>query len=556
MNASSGVSESPPPRGDVDMLRRLFVAAETLLTARAARIDRLNVFPVPDGDTGTNLVLSLRAGVQAGLASPTSAVGELAAVVARGTLLGARGNSGVILSQYLRGFAEGLEGCESLDGPALGHALAQASQAAYAAVPRPVEGTILTTARKIAEATAANDGTVPAVLDAATTAAQLAVSQTPEELPILREAGVVDAGALGLATILEGMLYGARGEPIVEEPDAGETAPAAVHLVEEIYGYCTQFLLRGDRLNSAEVRARLSDLGDSLLVVGDATLLRVHLHTFTPGEAIDRVLKVGNVESVRIDDMQSQNRALRTEESSDARAVGSGTTLAPARSEPDGVVARTALVAVAPGEGFARLFRSLGVGAVVEGGQGQNVSVRDLLAAIAASSAQATIVLPNNPNLHLAAEQAAKHAGRPVAVVSTRDPAQGVGAALAFQPHHPVEENHREMLEAMAAIRTAEVARAVRDARLGEIRVRDGDAIGMIYGEPVVATRDAADAVVFLLEKLLAGTSEVITLYYGADVSPESAAAVGERVRAAFPSQQVDLVDGGQPHYPYILACE
>ena len=556
MTVNPVVSESPAPRGDAETLRRMFIAAEKLLTVRAARINRLNVFPVPDGDTGSNLAQTLRAAVDAGLEAPTTDPGELAAVVARGALLGARGNSGVILSQYLRGFAEGIAGVEGVDGPGLVQALSGAARAAYAAVPQPVEGTILTAARKVAEATSASTGSLQSVLETATSAAQLAVSQTPEELPILREAGVVDAGAFGLATILEGMLHGARGDAVVEEPDADEGPAPAIHLAEATYGYCTQFLLRGTGLDSTEVRERLTDLGDSLLVVGDETLLRVHLHTLTPGEAIDRLLKLGSVEAVRIDDMQRQNRALRDVADHGVQTAGRGTAIATRKEDPEGRAVRTALVCVAPGDGFAQLFRSLGVGVVLVGGQSQNVSVQDLLAAIASAGAPSTLLLPNNPNLLMAAEQAAQHADRPVAVLPTRDPAQGVAAYLAFHSDRSIEENHRAMLEAMAAIRTAEVARAVRDARLGDILVHEGDALGMIYGEPVVATRDAVDSVVFLLEKLAAATSEVITLYYGAEVSAELAGAVGARVKMAFPAQQVELIAGGQPHYPYILACE
>ena len=313
---------------------RMFIAAEKLLTVRAARINRLNVFPVPDGDTGSNLAQTLRAAVDAGLEAPTTDPGEFAAVVARGALLGARGNSGVILSQYLRGFAEGMAGVQGVDGPGLVQALSGASRAAYAAVPQPVEGTILTAARKVAEATSASTGSLQSVLETATSAAQLAVSQTPEELPILREAGVVDAGAFGLATILEGMLHGARGDAIVEEAGADEGPIAAIHLAEDTYGYCTQFLLRGDGLDSTEVRERLTDLGDSLLVVGDETVLRVHLHTLTPGEAIDRILKLGSVEAVRIDDMQRQNRALR-DVADDGDQHGRGTALATRQEDPE-----------------------------------------------------------------------------------------------------------------------------------------------------------------------------------------------------------------------------
>ncbi|HEX5414349.1 MAG TPA: DAK2 domain-containing protein [Chloroflexota bacterium] len=556
MDSTAGVSDVPMPRGDVDTLRRLFVAAELLLSRRATRIDRVNVFPVPDGDTGTNLARTLRAAVQTGLSTPASEVGELASAVARGALLGASGNSGVILSQYLHGFAQGLASVDELDGAAFGQALKSAATAARAAVAQPVEGTILTAARKVAEATSACDGTLAGALDTAVRAAKRAVSQTTDELPKLREAGVVDAGALGLATILEGMLQGARGEEIAEDVGTPEDAPAISHLAEESFGYCTEFLLRGDRLDLLEIRARLTDLGDSLLVVGDETLVRVHLHTLTPGEAIDRVLNLGLIDAVKIDDMQRQSHALHPAEVAPESTAATGTTLAAPVGEAAGAIARTVVVSVAPGEGFGRLFRSLGVGAVVAHDSGRNLGAEDLLAAIGGATAEAAILLPNNPDLVTAAEQVVHLAECPVVVIPTRDAAQGVAASLAFRPDQSLEPNRRAMLDAVASIRTAEIIRAAKGARLGEHVVPEGDSLGMIAGQPSVAARDLLDTVVLLLEKLEASTAEVITLYVGAEESAESAALAEARVRVAFPAQQVDLVAGGQDHIPYILACE
>jgi len=540
------------PRGDVETFRRLFVSAEALLTARAAQIDRLNVFPVPDGDTGTNLSLTLRAAVQSGLTASASGVGGLSATIARGALLGARGNSGVILSQYLRGFAEGLAGVETADSAAFRRALASAADAARAAVPQAVEGTILTVAREVATATASADGSLVSILNQATDAAHLAVSRTPEQLAVLRQAGVVDAGALGLATILEGMLRGARGEAIVAEANPATASPD-LHGGETTYGYCTQFLIHGEALNPAIIRERFADQGESLLVVGDATLVRVHLHTYTPGKAIDRAIAFGTIDAITIDDMQGQAGRLRGTESPGS---ATGTPIAPSKSGHPAEPAQTGLVVVSPGAGFGRLFQSLGAGALVTGGQSSNPSIGEILAAVRSVPADATILLPNNSNVLLAAQQAGDSADRPVVVVPTRDAAQGVAAALAFRADRTVEENQREMVEAMASIRTAKVTQAARDAQCGEIAVRAGDWLGLIYDEPVLATTSLVDAITGLLETLQARGAELITLYFGIDVSPDERDSLGAQLQTLYPDQQIDFVAGEQEHYPFILACE
>lgn len=521
---------------DGRLLQHLFAGAAELLARNTRRINNLNVFPVPDGDTGTNMLLTFRAALSAVESAPSADVGSAAHAAARGALLGARGNSGVILSQYLQGLARGLEGHDAVDAMDLSEALQAASDAATAAVLQPVEGTILTVARDVARAartSAIEGGDLTDVLRTATTEARHSVERTPEQLPILREAGVVDAGGAGLAALLDGMRLALTGEPF-PEVDADEGAPAALRVPQESYGYCTEFLVRGAELDLSRLRAILGELGDSLLVVGDTSLARVHLHSFQPGRAIDAALQHGAVEGVKIENMQDQNQRLHA-----------SLPLAPA-----------ALVVVASGEGFAALFRSLGVSAIVPGGATLNPSAEELVRAIRAAPAEGAVLLPNNPNVFLAARQAQGLVDRPVAIVPSKNLAEGVAAALAFDPSQSPEANQIAMERAMASVRSAEVTIAVRDTRIDGRAVASGSLLGLVDERVQVVGSDFPSVVVQSLARLGAETVEIITLYVGADASPEITELVLERVSQEFPSQQVEKIPGGQPHYPYILACE
>lgn len=541
MNGDSEARRVVRPTGasrvvDGHLLPHLFAGAAELLSRNSRRINNLNVFPVPDGDTGTNLLLTFRAALTALDAEPSPDVGLAALTAARGALLGARGNSGVILSQYLQGFAHGLEGFHSADARVFAEALGAASDAATAAVLRPVEGTILTVARDVAraaEASASEGGELADLLRAAASEARQSVERTPGQLPILREAGVVDAGGAGLAIILDGMRLAYLGEPLPEAIE-DEGPPAALRVPQETYGYCTEFLVRGVELDLPRLRAILSDLGDSLLVVGDGSLARIHLHTFHPGQAIDAALPHGAVEGVKIENMQDQNQRLHA-----------ALPLVP-----------SALVVVASGEGFASLFRGLGASAIVPGGATLNPSAEELIRAVRAAPAESAVLLPNNPNVFLAARQAQTLVDRPVRIVTSKNMAEGVAAALAFNPNQTPEANQVVMERGMAAVRTAEVTVAVRDTRI-DGRVIDAGAILGLVGERIeVAGTDFPSVVVQCLARLGAETAEIITLYVGADAAPEITDLVLERVSQEFRSQQVEKIPGGQPHYPYILACE
>jgi DAK2 domain fusion protein YloV len=541
LNADANLAGRPSPiHCDGVRFHQLMSSAVQLLALRANRINALNVFPVPDGDTGTNMLLTVRAALRSADELATSTVGAVAAALAHGALMGARGNSGVILSQYLLGLSRGLADHEIIDGAILANALGAASDTARAALQKPVEGTMLTVARDAATAArqAADEGAnLLDVLDRAVVEAHASVARTTDLLPVLRQAGVVDSGALGLATMLEGMSLALRGEAIPTVDDVTVEAPAAMLLAPEVYGYCTEFLVRGVSQPVDEIRAQMQLFGDSLLVVGEPGLVRVHVHTFTPGLAIDRALGFGEVEQLKIENMQQQNRRLREGGSPSLHGTICG------------------LVAVAAGVGFQELFRSLGA-TVVPGGQTLNPSAQELLHGAHLAGSAEYVVLANNPNVVLSAQQAIALGGRPATIVRSRNMAEGVAAALAFLPDLPAEKNAVAMERARRGVRTAEVTIAVRDAQVDGVSVSSGTVLGIVDEKVLVQASELIHGVLQSLAALEASTAEVISIYVGEGVSPADLDRVRERVQAVYPSQRVEILPGGQPHYPYILACE
>jgi DAK2 domain fusion protein YloV len=511
------------------------------LSRRSETLNNLNVFPVPDGDTGTNMLLTMRSALAAAKESGADTAGLVAAELARGALIGARGNSGVILSQYLRGFARGIGECHQVTGEILIGALVEASSAARSAVSNPVEGTMLTVASDVARVASAHGGTgigpLP-ILEDIVREANESVARTRELLPILRQANVVDSGALGLATVLEGLAQTARGETDPLEPEVALSPPAALRIELDSYGYCTEFLVRGRSLDVPSIRRDLTSLGDSLMVVGDDELVRVHLHTFQPGQAIDLALKFGEVDRVKIENMQQQNERLR--------AGG---------DDPHQIDTRCGLVAVAVGKGFAELYRNLGA-AVVHGGQTLNPSVAELLSGVRQTAAKEYVMLPNNSNVILIAQQAATLGDRPLTVVSTRNLAEGVAAALVFNANLSATENALAMNRGVADVRTAYVSMAVRDARVRDREIVTGAILGIVGEEIEVVGIDRIQVALDVLAIIGADRSEIITLYAGADSTTVESAELRSRVLAGFPNAQADLVQGGQPHHWFILACE
>jgi DAK2 domain fusion protein YloV len=532
--------------GGDELLRALRYAA-AWLERHAAALDALNVFPVPDGDTGLNMSVTLRAAV----AAAEECEGTLAVVAqaaARGALMGARGNSGVILSQLLRGFAESLADAEALTPPLLAAGLIAAAAAAYRAVLQPVEGTILTVAREAAAAAqraALSGASLVDVLAAAAAAAAVAVQRTPEQLAVLREAGVVDAGGQGYAVLLEGLLRGLRGEPLDADLQIPLTTQRPLHAPgEEGHGYCTEFVITGSGLDVDAIRAAISELGTSVLVVGDPTAVRVHVHALDPGAVLSYGVAQGTLTRIKIDNMDEQRATFARQ--------GAGSRVA----SPATGIQMLPIVAVVAGAGFADVYRSLGATCVVVDERATNPSVAELARAIGALDAPEVLVLPNDPNVVPAAEQAASAAQRTVLVVPTRNMAEGIAALMAYSPLATGSANATAMRDAATRARTARVTWAARDARIGGVPVTAGTALALADKTLIAHGSDVAAVIVDALTRLGAADAEVITLYAGRTVAPDEAQALADRVRACWPKATVEVVRGEQPHDYYLLAVE
>jgi len=523
---------------DLETVRALVDAACASLERSRRRIDDLNVYPVPDGDTGTNLLLTARAVAEALASSEARHRPELAQEVTRAALLGARGNSGVILSQIVRGAAEALARADAVDSRAVARAFAAAGDAAYAAVREPVEGTILTVARELAaEAAEREDATIPELFAAVVRRGEEAVARTTEQLDVLREAGVVDAGGAGLVELVRGIAAALAGEELPPQPAAEELAPEAVHQAQSRFRYCTTFVVEGADLDKAALEGELERLGDSLMVVGDRSALKAHVHTDDPDAALALGTAVGTVERVEVADMHQQ-----TEEREE-------------RLLPSAVPAeRCAVVAVCAGEGNRRLFGSLGAARLVAGGPTMNPATAELLAAVEATNAEEVILLPNDANVILAAEQAAQLAERPVVVVPTRSLQAGLAALVAFNQERTAAENAAEMTRALEQLVTGEVAVAAREASMGGFTTRRGEFLGLA-GEHAVAAGPSFDEVArAVAERLLAEPREVLTLLTGENVVQVDG--LVSELAERHPELEIEVHEGGQPHYPLLLSAE
>jgi DAK2 domain fusion protein YloV len=527
-------------------LHRALETAERWLALNRERINALNVYPVPDGDTGTNMLLTLRAALREAQ-PPARDVATVTAALARGALLGARGNSGVILSQIVRGMAERLAATEVLDGPSLASALRGGADAAYEAVTQPVEGTMLTVAREAADAAErAAEQRLPLaeVLRAAALEAAASVERTPALLDRLREAGVVDSGGLGVAVILEGLRCGVTGEPLPAAPAPLDGAVALDGVEHEGHGYCTEFVVLDPTADRVALLHGLEELGaDSVLVVGDRSALRVHVHVVDPGPALSLGARLGALDAVKVDNMQRQHEAWRgAHEEHGTGSLAPGTPL-PAR----------AMVAVARGRGIIETFRALGAQVLV-GGPGANPSAGDFLAAARGAASGHVFVLPNDKNAVMAAAQAAAEAPDLVTVVPTHSIAQGLAAAIAYveegEPPHVAER----MTEAARRTRSIEVTRSSRDTSVDGIAVRRDDAIALLDGR-LVAHGDALEDVLIEALRDASDEAELVTVYAGEDATTPPSA-LRARLEGAFPDLELEIVDGGQPLYAYLASVE
>jgi DAK2 domain fusion protein YloV len=535
-------------------LRDMFAAATRWLERNIERVNAVNVFPVPDGDTGTNMYLTMRSTMEEAARCSDAAVGAVLAAMAHGALMGARGNSGVILSQIIRGLAQSAEGSSALDCEGLAKGLEEASAAAYRAVTQPVEGTILTAVRDVSEAVRADlERRRPEfvqLMQTAVSAGKESVERTPSLLPVLAEAGVVDAGALGLSTLFEGMLRHLQGES-VEAADAGDETVAQewLSVVEQrhqtedsLYGYCTEVLVSGSGLDADALRGRALELGDSVLVVGDDRLVRVHVHTDDPGAVLSAGTQVGSLVQVKVDNIRRQaERFVQMHEERRGAAP-----------EP----AAVSTVAVVAGEGLARVFEGVGCTTVVFGGPTMNPSTREILDAVEACPASEVIVLPNDKNIILAAEQARGLTKKRLAVVQSRSIPQGIAALLAMSPEDGLDENAEAMARALSSVRTIEVTHAVRSTKLKGVAVKEGDVIAIVDDELTLTAASPEEAVVRAVGGLASQGTSLVTLYYGAGTKPPQAEALAEDLRGRLAGHEVEVVFGGQPHYDYIVSVE
>lgn len=543
-----------------DMCRMFFAAANQLLKQRD-QINALNVFPVPDGDTGTNMYLTLKSSVDELSAIDHFTVGKVTSAVSMGALMGARGNSGVILSQLFRGFDRQMDNKEKINTGEYAKAMQEGVNAAYKAVMRPTEGTILTVAKEAAKEALANARShkdFVSFFELIVKKSEEALQKTPSQLPVLKQAGVVDAGGAGLLAIYQGFLQGITGKggenelPVEEKPQPSSPTVAQSVLTNSAdieFGYCTEMIILGENMDQDRLLQELTPLGDSLMVVGDQKVLKVHVHTNHPGKALEFALGMGNLSRIKVENMREQHHNLLMQ--NEEQLISAEEPAEVKEMKPVGVVS------VAAGTGLIDIFHSLGVDFVVEGGQTMNPSTEDIMKAIEQVPAQHVFLLPNNTNIILAAEQAAGLTEKKVYVVPTKSVPQGIASLLAFSPEsndYPAMQN--AMLQAAHHIRTGQVTHAVRNSNVQGQDITEGDYLALCEGDIVGSSSDMEFVLKLLLKSLLRADSEIITIYYGEDISLAEAEALQKQLQADYPDREVELYFGGQPVYYYIISAE
>lgn len=541
-------------------------AGAARLQVNAEFVNSLNVFPVPDGDTGTNMNLSMTSGAKAVADATSEKVGDLATTLSKGLLMGARGNSGVILSQLFRGFAKAIPTVETLTAPELAQAFTHGVETAYKAVMKPVEGTILTVARIAAEygeKKAQTSDDCVEVMKAVVHGAKRALAKTPDLLPVLKEVGVVDSGGQGLLFIYEGFLNALTGE--YQANEVYEPTPAAMDemvnaehhrsvqgqmATEDIkFGYCTEIMVKigeGPTVDSTfdyeTFRNYLNELGDSLLVVNDDEIIKVHVHTEHPGEVMNYGQKFGSLIKIKVDNMRVQHETILEHD------------------QPSAAVKRPrtpyAIIAIAAGDGLNKLFTSLGASYVISGGQTMNPSTEDIVTAINEVNADQVIVLPNNKNIFMAAQQAAEVSDIPVAVVETRTISQGMTAMLAFNEQATLVENQQAMTEILSSVVSGSVTHAIRNTAIDGIEITEGDFLGMVDGKIVVSVPDCFSASMDTLQKMISDETEIVTIIIGEEGKAKEAAKIEAALTEIYPEIEVEIHQGDQPVYPYLFSAE
>ncbi|WP_096199321.1 DAK2 domain-containing protein [Bacillus sp. FJAT-45350] len=549
------------------LLAQMFIEGGANLTKHANIVDALNVFPVPDGDTGTNMKLSITSGVNEVKQKSTDRVSEVATSFSKGLLMGARGNSGVILSQLFRGFAKGVENKDKVNAEELAKAFELGVSMAYKAVMKPVEGTILTVAKDAANAAvklAKNEKDILLVMEEIVSEGRNSLKRTPDLLPVLKEVGVVDSGGQGLLYIYEGFLAILSGKELSDtqpvQPSMNDLVNIEHHNAQSMlstdeieFGYCTEVMVKFDAekvsktpFNETEFRDSLDKLGDSLLVVSDEDLLKIHIHAEQPGEVITSAQQFGSLINVKIENMREQHTHLLEE----TKAVYGEAVEQPKEKQPFGVVT------VAMGEGIEELFKSVGANVVIQGGQTMNPSTEDIVKAIKEANAEKVVVLPNNSNIIMAAEQAVDVSDTDVVVVPTKSVPQGLSALLAFNPSQSLESNASLMEKAMGDVKTGQVTFAVRDTNLEGIEIKKDDFMGIEEKKIISSGPSLLEVTKELIDKMVDDESEIITLIWGEGASEEDAAEVVSYIEEKNEEVEVEVHEGKQPLYSFILAVE
>ncbi len=532
------------------LLKNMIISAANTLNENKGYVDSLNVFPVPDGDTGTNMALTFMAAAREISSKEFDSVSDLSSAVAKATLRGARGNPGVILSQIFRGLSLGLAGKDEATTEDFAVAVQKGSDTAYSAVMKPTEGTILTVIRFMAKGATEFEGSEFEKFFAyVNKEGKNALDQTPEMLPQLKQAGVVDAGGRGILYIFEGMAKALDGETytLSEVTSAVSSAPStaqeAIDPDDITFGYCTEFIIEKykDAKNAEEMRRKISPIGDCLLIIEEDDIVKVHIHTNNPGFVLEQAVKLGELINIKIENMRQQHSAL-IEQSS-----------APAPKAP---MSELAVISVSAGEGIAEVFSELGVAHVIRGGQTMNPSTDDILSAIEEVNAKNVIVLPNNKNIILASEQAKELAEVNVAVIPTKTIPQGITAMISFLPEGDLESNVEAMMDAIGMVKSGSITHAVRDTSIDDKEIHEGDYLGMREGKIHVVNSDLTETFNALLDDMVDEDSELITIYYGEDVKEEDAEALGEALEEKYPDCDVSVRSGGQPVYYYFIAVE
>jgi hypothetical protein len=531
-------------------LRAMVLTGAGKLEMEKSKIDSLNVFPVPDGDTGTNMSLTLASAARAvEKLSQDAELKEVAEAMAYGALMGARGNSGVILSQLLGGFSKAVSEVNEVDAFTLAKAFEKGVEAAYKAVVKPVEGTILTVAREASEKLmkeVCDNTDIVKALEIFLEQGYKTLAMTPEMLPVLKQAGVVDAGGQGFLTVIEGMLVGFKGEKIIgdftreDKYQPSHSFPGNDFIINEEsikFQYCTEFIIRKNKainVTADEIKIFLEKKGDCVLVVGTDDIIKIHVHTNNPGLVLEYCCNIGSLYNIKIDNMREQSKELQL-------------------SFPN---KNLGVISVSTGEGINEIFKSLGVDYIITGGQTMNPSTEDILAAIEGVNANEIIILPNNKNIILAAQQAVSLSSKPAKVVTSKTIPQGISALMAFNGELDLLTNYKRMQDAINQVKTCEVTYAVRDAQHGEMSITTGQIMGIIEGEISIVGEDIEEVISKIMKKMITTNVELVTLYYGYEITKEQAEKLLDKIASFYPNVDFELHYGGQPLYYYLISIE